>query len=249
MILSELLIPLSTSQLTVDLSVGGGLATLSAMHGELGPAEPPGLGSEPVEDAETLTKGERTRQRLLEIAVEKFGERGYRATSVSEIARAAGLTQATAYAYFESKQALFVAALDADATALVLEAGDRTNALEGELITDQPLNFLVELFEGVAQHPLARRVLSGLETEIKGFPELVDLEAIRMATNVMVGRLRDGQARGEVRADIDPDLVGAGIEAILLSILAATVQLGELGTQRAQDGVVAAFRAMLEPPT
>ena len=46
------------------------------------------------DDAEPATKGERTRRRLLELAIERFGERGYRATSVSEIARAAGLTQA-----------------------------------------------------------------------------------------------------------------------------------------------------------
>ena len=62
------------------------------------------------------TKGERTRQRLLALAIEHFGDRGYRATSVSEIARAAGVTQATAYAYFDNKESLFVAAVDDDAT-------------------------------------------------------------------------------------------------------------------------------------
>ena len=46
---------------------------------------------------------------------------GYRTTSVSEIARAAGLTQATAYAYFDNKESLFVAAVDVDA----IDAGDR----------------------------------------------------------------------------------------------------------------------------
>jgi len=214
------------------------------MHGEVGAGAPGARESDP-EGPGALTKGERTRQRLLELAIERFGERGYRATSVSEIARAAGLTQAAAYAYFESKQALFIAALDADASGLVLDAGAQADPSP---VTDAPLDFLVALFEGVQHHPLTRRVLAGEETEIRVFPELVDLPAVRGATQVLVGKLRDGQARGEVRDDIDPVLVGAGIEAILLSILAAVVQLGELGTQRAQDGVVAAFRAMLEPP-
>ena len=196
--------------------------------------------------ADPPTKGERTRQRLLDLAIERFGDRGYRATSVSEIARAAGLTQATAYAYFESKQALFVAALDADATALVTEA--RALADE-EHVTDAPLTFLVALFEGVEHHPLAKRVLGGQESDTQVFPELIDLPAVRTATDVLVGKLRDGQGRGEVRTDIDTELVGAGIEGILLSILVATVQLGDLGTQRRRDGVVAAFAAMLEPPS
>src|SRR5690348_16296931 len=73
----------------------------------------------------TETKGERTRRRLLELAIQRFGERGYRATSVSEIARAAGLTQAAAYAYFPSKEALFDASIDADAAAAIAEAAAR----------------------------------------------------------------------------------------------------------------------------
>jgi len=216
------------------------------MHGEGGPVDPGATDPTPGSDAASLTKGERTRRRLLELAIDRFGIRGYRATSVSEIARAAGLTQATVYAYFESKQALFVAALDTDASELVVEAGA---VADRSPVTEAPLDFLVALFEGVGRHPLARRVLAGEETEVKAFPELADLPAIRNATSTLVDKLREGQARGEVRTDIDPVLVGNGIEGILLAILAAIVQLGGLGTQRAQDGVAAAFRAMLEPPT
>jgi len=40
----------------------------------------------------TPSKGDRTRQRLLEIAVKRFAADGYRRTSVSDIARDAGLT-------------------------------------------------------------------------------------------------------------------------------------------------------------
>jgi AcrR family transcriptional regulator len=176
--------------------------------------------------------------------MERFGRQGYRATSVSEIARAAGLTQATAYAYFESKQALFVAALDADATALVLEAGERT---QGVPATEMALRFLVELHDGVEAHPLTRRVLAGQETAVTVFPELMDLPAIHLATEVIVAELGAAQQRGEVRTDIDPEMIGAGIEGIVLSILVATVQLGDLSSDRRQAGVVAAFAAMLDP--
>ena len=39
-------------------------------------------------------KGERTRRRLLDIAVQRFAADGFRRTSVSDIAREAGLTPA-----------------------------------------------------------------------------------------------------------------------------------------------------------
>jgi AcrR family transcriptional regulator len=178
------------------------------------------------------------------VAIERFGDRGYRGTSVSEIARTVGVTQAAAYTYFESKRALFVAALDADATALVFEAGSRC---QDEPVTSLAIRFLVELFAGVEQHPLAHRVLAGKEPELKGFPELIELPAVRLATSVMVREMIEAQSRGEVRDDIDVELVGAGIEGIILSILVATVQVGSLGTERRRQGVMAAFAAMIEP--
>ena len=134
-----------------------------------------------------VTKGERTRQRLLELAIEHFGRQGYRATSVSEIARAAGLTQATAYAYFDNKESLFVAALDVDASMLVTEAH---RALTGVPCVQKLVAYLVpSCTTGSSVDPLARRVLAGLEPEV--LPHLIDLPAIRLATDLMVDDIRE----------------------------------------------------------
>ena len=50
-----------------------------------------------------------------------------------------------------------------------------------------------------------------------------------------------------MRDDLDPPVVAAGIESLLLGLLFATVQSGGLATQRHRTGVVAAFDAMLRP--
>ena len=190
------------------------------------------------------TKGERTRQRLLELAIERFGVQGHRATSVSEIARAAGLTQAAVYAYFDNKDALFVAAVDADATALVIEAHDE---VAGTAVRQMMQAFLVGLYLGLEHHPLTRRVLAGQEPEV--LPRLIDLPAIRMATRLIVEDMVAGQEAGEVRTDVDLAVLGNGIEAMIVSLLLATVQSDGLYTPRYQDGVYAAFDAMLKPPS
>jgi AcrR family transcriptional regulator len=194
--------------------------------------------------AADTTKGGRTRQRLLELAIERFGSQGHRGTSVSEIARAAGLTQAAVYAYFDSKDSLFVSAVDTDATSLVIDAHD---ALAGTPIRELLQAFLVNLYVRLPDHPLARRVLAGQEPEV--LPRLIDLPAIRMATRLIVQDVRAGQAAGEVRTDIDAEVVGDGVEAMILSLLLATVQSDGLYTPRYQDGVNAAFDAMLKPPS
>ena len=69
----------------------------------------------------TRTKGERTRARILEAAVERFGANGFRPTSVAAIARDAGVSAAAPFAYWPSKEALFDAAVDADARAVITE--------------------------------------------------------------------------------------------------------------------------------
>ena len=201
------------------------------------------LGAESAADA-AATKGARTRQRLLELAIERFGSQGHRVTSVSEIARAAGLTQAAVYAYFDNKDSLFVSAVDADATSLVIDAHD---AVAGTPIRELLQAFLVNLYIRLPDHPLARRVLNGQEPEV--LPRLIDLPAIRMATRLIVEDMRSGQEAGEVRTDIDAAVLGDGVEAMILSLLLATVQSDGLYTPRYQDGVYAAFDAMLKPPS
>lgn len=54
-----------------------------------------------------LTKGERTRLQLLEVATAEFAERGFQHTRVSDIVARAGVTQPVFYQYFTSKQAAY----------------------------------------------------------------------------------------------------------------------------------------------
>jgi AcrR family transcriptional regulator len=56
---------------------------------------------------------ERTRQRLLAQAQRLFRERGYAATSLEQIAEAAGVTKGAIYGHFASKEDLMLSALEA----------------------------------------------------------------------------------------------------------------------------------------
>ena len=51
-------------------------------------------------------------ERILNVAIELFAERGYANTFVREIVKRAGVTKPVLYYYFESKEGLFVAILD-----------------------------------------------------------------------------------------------------------------------------------------
>jgi AcrR family transcriptional regulator len=58
------------------------------------------------------------RAQLLEVARLAFGRNGFHGVSMEEVAREAGVTKPVLYDHFSSKEALFLALLDADSTAL-----------------------------------------------------------------------------------------------------------------------------------
>src|SRR5437763_11412049 len=112
---------------------------------------------------EAATKGERTRHALLQAAIERFARDGYRRSSVAEIARDARLSGTAAYAYFPNKEALFIAAVDEDAAAVIEEG--LASLTDDTDVHEWRSTLLFTLLAAVERHTLARRVLSGLEPE------------------------------------------------------------------------------------
>ena len=114
-----------------------------------------------------VTKGERTRQRLLSIAIKEFGARGYKDTSVSTLSRAADLTPAAAYAYFDDKQAFWEAAVAADLDAMRVEVGERVVSSNRPII-----DTVFGTLDGLDAHPLVHRLLlEGSPADLQLFVE------------------------------------------------------------------------------
>lgn len=162
-----------------------------------------------------LSKGQRTRGRLLEAAVRRFAADGYRRTSVSDIAREAGLTPAAAYAYFPNKEALFRAAVDDDAAALI-ERAHRPGDGSGP-IGERWQGMLARLFALLPEYPLARRVLAAQEPEV--LPQLLELPSLAQLRADLAAELDAAQRAGTARADVDPVVLAKGLETIVLALL------------------------------
>jgi AcrR family transcriptional regulator len=192
-----------------------------------------------------VAKGEQTRRTILDAAIVRFGREGYRAASVADIARDAGVGGTVPYAYFPSKEALFVAALDEDAAA-VIERG-LTSVIADADIDDWRDTVMYRVVTVVDQHPLARRVLAGLEPDVAG--RVIDLPALAELRKTCAQRLAAEQLTGKVRADIDPVSVANGIVTIVLSLLRAVIQLGGATVPAFGHDVAAVFAAALDPPS
>jgi AcrR family transcriptional regulator len=200
--------------------------------------------SEMVKSEMVKTKGAQTRQAILDAAIVRFGREGFRATSVADIARDASVGGTVAYAYFDDKEALFLAALDEDAAAVIHEA--LSSVFENPDLPDWRQTLLFTLVGAVEDHPLARRLLAGLEPEVTD--RVLEIPALTELRKACAERLRAEQLAGTVRADIDPVAIGSGIVAIMLSLLMSVVQLGTAAAAPYSTDVAAVFEAALNRP-
>jgi AcrR family transcriptional regulator len=161
---------------------------------------------------------------------------------VATIAREVGITPSGVYAYFPTKQALFEAAVDADAAGLL---GDALPELLGGTFDGNFGRVFSRLLRALPDHPLARRVLAGEEDT--GAERLQQLPAEDRLLAGITAALQKGQAEGTVRSDVDPSTFAAGFEAIVIALLIAILQTGGDVDPAASTGVLAVLDAAIRP--
>lgn len=198
----------------------------------------------PRDDHPHTHKGEQSRRAILDAAIARFGRDGFRATSVANIARDAGVSGTLAYAYFDNKEALFLAALDEDAAGVIRTGVSSVLADPGDESWRGTL--IPALVGALDEHPLARRVLAGLEPHVTD--RMVDLPALADLRSAVAQRLRSGQDAGTVRRDIDATAVAGGAVTIFISLLMSVLQFGDDRVSDYGPDVLAVFAAAIDPP-
>lgn len=203
--------------------------------------------TDPAAQGAPNTKGAQTRRTILDAAIGRFGRDGFRSTSVADIARDAGVSGTATYAYFPNKEALFLAAVDADAAGVIGEGLSSVLGDDDERATlvDWRQTLTFTLLGAVDDHPLAKRLLGGLEPEVTA--RVLEIPALSELRAACAERLRSDQLAGRVRDDIDPVSIANGVVTLILSLLMSLVQLGPGITDEYADDVTAVFGAALDP--
>jgi len=105
-----------------------------------------------------LTADERRRQ-LFTVALNLFAERGFRSTTMDDIAEAAGVTKPLVYQHFSSKRALYLELVDSVAKELVAAIGEAVANASGP--RQQVEMGFAAYFDMVVTHEAAFRLLYG----------------------------------------------------------------------------------------
>lgn len=199
---------------------------------------------EQVPSSDGATKGDRTRQALLGAAVVRFAREGFRGTSVADVCRDAGLSTTASYPYFANKEALFVAAVDEDVAALI------DDAVSFVAMSEDSAQWARSMMQGLlgrlVEHPLASRILRGLEPEFT--IRLLHIPALEELRKTVTELIRVEQVEGAVRQDIDPAQTANGMVVIVISLLMAATQTGPAGIDQVVGDVESVLHAATRPP-
>ncbi|MFF7053805.1 TetR/AcrR family transcriptional regulator [Streptomyces griseorubiginosus] len=158
-------------------------------------------------------------QQMLDAAVEIFGQRGYMAASMDEIAELAGVSKPLVYLYLNSKEDLFTACIRREAAALTeaVRTGVRT-----ELPVDRQLwDGLLAFFTHTSLHPHAWSVLH-LQARIHGEAFVAEVTAMREEIVAFVTQLIVVAAR---EAHRDPDLPEREVAGLAEALVGAAESL------------------------
>lgn len=192
------------------------------------------------------------RQRILQVAKSHFERFGFRRTRIEDIAREAGIAKGAVYLEFESKEILLHAVIGT----LFEEIGHRYAA---EVMPLESPRERLRATLRFAYRELSREVL--FERLVREDPDLAVLRSLAGSGDnprkadaqieMIRGWVREGIERGELRADLDIDVVPFVLGALrFLHYHTALITTGDrISRERLLDGVVDIFIAGLSAPS
>jgi AcrR family transcriptional regulator len=182
------------------------------------------------------------RKRILDASVVQFRERGYEAVTVDEICAELGISKATFFRYFPTKDAVLRqlgAAVYRDYERTLSERAEQSNRSAGDRIRE----FYALIADGCVTDPkLTRAVVESGALDPVRHPDV--WEQHEQALTVLGRILQQGQEAGEIRMTQDPRSLGLMLEASCYAIIARWVFSGDTRPER--PDVVGAVNTFLE---
>lgn len=170
--------------------------------------------SAPAESAPRRGRPGHDRAEVIRASVQLFNEQGYEATSVADLAARLGVTKSALYHHVESKEQLLEIALD-DAL------GGLESALDAAVQLPTAAQRLEAIVDGAVRVLTAQQPQVTLLLRLRGNSDVqrAALERRRHFDHTVTGLVREAQADGIVRPDLDAGVTTRLIFGMINSIV------------------------------
>ncbi len=139
-------------------------------------------------------------QELLDAALAQFVDKGFTATRMDDVARAAGVSKGTLYLYYSSKDELFKAVVRHSLVEVLVEGGELVDRWSGP--TSDLLHNLAHTWWARVGNSKASGIFKLVISEVGNMPELAQfyVDEVITPTHLLLGRaIERGMAQGEFR--------------------------------------------------
>ncbi|AMO72047.1 TetR/AcrR family transcriptional regulator [Sphingorhabdus sp. M41] len=190
--------------------------------------------------------GDQSRAKLIVNASHLFARHGYKYVKLSDVAEASGMTAAAVYNHFESKDALFIAAV-VDVYEQIAVAFNKAADFEGDWRSR--LNAILKSASEIYRtHGFFQGIGNAAQTQLLRNPDIFHriLEARLGLTKIFQAILGDAVVAGEL-----PDVtnVNISVELLMAFVINGIGSVTELRNEQSDfDATVAAFRLLIDLP-
>ena len=151
--------------------------------------------------AKNITK-EHTRDRIINSAKKLFAEQGYQKTTIVDISRRAGLSEAALYEYFQGKEALLLMIPDLWVSELVQDLDEQLFGVKGAV--NKLRKYLWWYLRRIEQSPLDAKIVYLFLKTNANFLNTEVYANVKNFYAYLVDIFEEGRKTGEMKADLNP---------------------------------------------
>ena len=171
-----------------------------------------------------LSKGEKTRQKIVHKAAVVFNQHGYSGTSLSDLMEKTGLEKGGIYRHFESKEDLAVAAFDYAWNEI---KNNRLKTLDGIPTSLGKLHGMINVFASKPSSVPGGCVLMNTAIDADDGNPVLRAHA-RQAMSEWRGYLEEVVRKGIEQGEIDPATSGACVATVIIATLEGSFMISRL---------------------
>jgi TetR/AcrR family fatty acid metabolism transcriptional regulator len=147
---------------------------------------------------------ESTKNRIINSAKELFAEQGYQKTTVIDISKRAGLSEAALYEYFQGKEDLLLTIPDLWVSELLEDLEDQLFGVQGAF--NKLRKYLWWYMRRVEQSPLDSKIVYLLLKTNANFMTTEVYLNVKSLYAYLLAIFQEGRAGGEMKPDLNPHL-------------------------------------------
>jgi len=147
---------------------------------------------------------ENTRERIINSAKKLFAEQGYQKTTVVDISRQAGLSEAALYDHFQGKEDLLLMIPDLWVSELLQDLDDQLFGIKGAV--NKLRKYLWWYMRRVEQSPLDAKIVYLFLKTNANFLNTEVYSNVKKLYSYLVDIFDEGRKTGEMKAELNPRL-------------------------------------------